>query len=495
MKITIRFKALLSLIILITAVLFQTSFTGHTIYSAPNENKLPSGGALSTETKPESSTVITPIVTPSNNRIFNRNSLNTGSYLSRERVFQDTLPNGMRIVIQERAGTGIVSLELLVRAGVMQEMDTYAGITSIIQAMLINGGNDSHIPLQELGEIEGGIIDSGVQPDYAYISMLTSNDSFKDNLIRLAKVIKEPVFTQEMLDIEKTRHVYQLNNSKNAFQMINEIFLKQFYRYHPYRQPIYGFESTVNRLTLEDIEKFYHQFYTANRMTLAICGDVKGVDTLELSKKLFSSMPKKSIKSVVIPWEPEGQEQKLYLQTTSDTAWLFVGFPAPEINSPDYPAAKVLETLLGDGLSSRLFIELREKEGLAYELSSSYPRLTGPSHMILYVITSGPNLSKSRRKLFQEINKLKQWHIGEEELEATKRKVLGKYLLEREKAMGRAHNLAYFAAFSSSPTFDETLLRRINSVTVEDVRNIARKYLENYTVLEVSPPSEGLYFR
>ena len=408
------------------------------------------------------------------------------------RIFYKTLPNGLKILVQERPGCGIVSVEMIIKVGVMQEMDTYGGIIGVIQAMMLRGGGKSkYIPLQEKAEADGCRVSGGTSPDYAFISLISTKDTFRVNFKRMLEVIKNPGFEEGILEEEKRKILQRIQGNKSAYSVINEIFLKQFYRYHPYRQPVAGFKNTIRRLNVEDLRMFYEKFYCSNRMVLSICGDVKGQDIINLCEKMLSDIPKQEVSVVDIPWEPVRQEKKLYLQASSGMAWIFIGFPAPGVKSPDYPAAKILETLLGEGLSSRLFIELREKEGLAYSLQSKYPELEGPSHIIIYVVTNPDSLYKCRKKIFTEINKLKQWKIGEKELEATKRKVLGKYLLARETTAGQSHYLAYYSALGLGQNFDESLLRRMNNVTVDDVQASARKYLENYTILIIEPPMQN----
>ncbi|MCD4786293.1 MAG: insulinase family protein [Candidatus Eremiobacteraeota bacterium] len=408
------------------------------------------------------------------------------------RIFYETLPNGMKILVQERPGCGIVSAEMIIKVGVMQEMDTYGGITGVIQAMMLRGGGkDKFIPLKGKAEADGCFVTGGTSPDFAYIKLISTKDTFRINFKRMLEVIKHPGFKEGILEEEKRKIIQRIEGNKSAYGIINEIFLKQFYRYHPYRQPVAGFKNTVRRLNVEDLRMFYEKFYCSNRMVLSVCGDVKGQDIINLCEKLLSDMPRQNVSVVDIPWEPMRQEKKLHLQASSGMAWIFIGFPAPGVKSPDYPAAKILETLLGEGLSSRLFIELREKEGLAYQLQSKYPELEGPSHMIVYVVTNPKSLYKCRKKIFKEINKLKQWKIGEKELSATKRKVLGKYLLARETTAGQTHYLAYYSALGLGRNFDENLLRRMNRVTVDDVQEVARKYLENYTILIIEPPSQN----
>lgn len=417
------------------------------------------------------------------------------SIIDASRQFYEVLPNGFKIVVQERPGTGVVSAILIIKTGVIEEMDTYPGITTVLQALMLRGGGkDKFIPLQELAEADGCIMKSSAKTDYAYILLMATKDTFRTNLKRLFEVLKAPLFDEEALKEEKQKLIFNIENNRTSYQFINEIFLESFYRYHPYRQPIYGNKNTVAKLDLSKIKEYYTKNYCANRMTLAICGDIEGSDILELCKSQLSDIPRGEYKNLDILWEPVGQEKKVYLSTASNLAWIYVGFPAPGMKSPDYPAMKIIQSILGEGLSSRLFIELREKEGLAYELDANYPELEGPSHMLVYVVTNLHGLRKSRKKIFEEINNLKKTPLTEEELDAVKRKILGKYLVEREDSAGRALNLAYVVAIGMGRNYDEAIMRKIQSVTSQDVQNVARKYLDNFTVLVVEPPGGTMQY-
>ena len=441
-------------------------------------------------------------VVPSQRNLLSQSNLESiGTYTKNQSIIDDSrqffevLPNGFKVVVQERPGTGVVSAVLIIKTGVIEEMDTYPGITAVVQAMMLRGGGkDKFIPLQEMMEADGCIVKSSAKTDYAYILMMATKDTFRVNLKRLIDVVKAPLFDDKGLQEEKKKLIFNIENSRTSYQYINEIFLESFYRYHPYRQPIYGNKNTVAKLDLTKVKEYYLKNYCANRMTLAICGDVEGSDILELCKNQLSDMPRGEYKNLDILWEPVGQEKKVYLSTASNLAWIYVGFPAPGIKSPDYPAMKVIQSVLGEGLSSRLFIELREKEGLAYELDATYPELEGPSHMLVYVVTNLHGLRKSRKKIFEEINKLKKTPLTLDELDAIKRKILGKYLVERENSAGRATNLAYVVALGMGRNYDEAIMRKIQSVTSQDVQNAARKYLENFTVLVVEPPGGTMQF-
>ena len=429
---------------------------------------------------------------PSSTGSIHANPFERKLHITESSYLNQTLPNGVKLMIQEQPGTGVVSAEIVIKAGVFEEIETLPGIITLIQQMILRGGGGPDgKSLADMAEDDGSVLEVTAQPDMARISLMTTRDCFDENFRYLVGAIKNPVFSQEVLKKEKERLVRTIKSNQSAFQAIREIFLKQFYRYHPYRQPVYGTKSTVHRITKEMLEKFHKKYYVGNRISVAIAGDVQGRKMMEFARGLLEDIPTRYQKMVDIPWEPVAQEKRLYLMTRSNNAWVFIGFPAPSIKSPDYPSMLILSTVLGEGLSSRLFIELREKEGLAYTLSSQYPRLEGPSHMVLFVVTNQKNLFRSRKKMFKEINKIKKDGITEQELKASKMKILSKHLLGRQTGQQMASRMVFFSSLGLGHRYDQALMRRVEAVTANQVRDAARKYLQNYTVLliESVPPS------
>lgn len=405
--------------------------------------------------------------------------------LHRNVFLKRQLSNGLLAIAREKENCGIISAVFIIKVGAMEEMHSQCGIVNVIQQMLPKTKIDGNLSLETLAEKDGCILKTSSAPDFAKITLVSTTDVFEQNFKRIARVLKNPSFKPEDLAQIKENLLYRIENNTGAYDAIRELFLKHFYRYHPYRYPVHGFENTIKKLQVDDLDDFYKKYYSANRMSVTICGDILGHKALNLIEKNLDNLPYREINVVDIPWEPVRQEKKLYLATSSNTAWLFVGFPAPGVRSPDFPAVKMLGSLLGEGLSSRLFVELREKEGLAYELSSRYPMLEGPSHLIFYVVTTQGNLRRCRRKLFREINRIKTEPISRRELEATRRKVLASYLLKLQSNKNRAFYTSFYAAMGLDPDFQQVLNSRIKAVTAADIQAAARKYLENYTLLYV----------
>ncbi len=395
------------------------------------------------------------------------------------------LSNGLLVVVRDHPSCGVVAAEFIIKVGAMEEMKTKAGITEVIQRMLLRSRGEDGYTLQEYIEEAGGFISAQAGNDYARISLTTTSDRFPKDITRISSVLKSPSFNERDLKDVKEEIIRDITQNKSAYGGLLEIFLKEFYRYHPYRIPVYGYENTVKRFSVQDIENFYHKYYCGNRITLGISGDITVYDAMKLAEKHLGDLPSHTFDVVDIPWDPKKKEKRLYLVSNSNLAWLFVGFPAPSVKSTDYPAMLMLTSFLGEGLSSRLFIELREKEGLAYELSAHYPPLEGPSYMVVYVVTNQRGLYRCRRKLFDIINSIKKKGISKQDLILTRRKVLGKILLDNENLNGEAFYSAFYSAMGLGPSYTDILQEKIKDVTSEDIKRVARKYLENYTLLMV----------
>ncbi|MBI2251751.1 MAG: insulinase family protein, partial [Armatimonadetes bacterium] len=196
-----------------------------------------------------------------------------------------------------------------------------------------------------------------------------------------------------------------------------------------------------------------------------------------------------------IDWEPPAEEQEIFLNVSSNLAWVFLGYPAPHFSSPDYPAMKLIYLALGEGISSKIWEELREKNALAYDLSAIFPELKGPSHIIFYVVTTPENTWAARKKLLLEINKIKKDGLLPQELKEAKNKFLGEYLLDRETNKGKAYNIGLTEIYELGYPYDFNLSKKIEAITNEEIKRIANLYLNNYTlIIAQAPNTNNIYY-
>ena len=412
----------------------------------------------------------------------------------RDNVTRTVLGNGLTLLVVEDHDTDIVGVEMLFRVGQANEDDSSAGITHLIQNILVQRMNKSKDPKVNYFEAKGSLLSGSATPDYAEIALMTDAKHLPELLGIVARSVAQRQFTDDEVNEERRKMVEFLESDQRVFKAIYEIFLQQFYRYHPYRQPQDGHAASVRQLTKAKLEKYYARFWAPNKTVIAVVGNVDRNKVLEIVKHEMAAMVPTDDKRLEVSWEPKPVEKEIYLTSGSNLAWILLGFPAPGLKSPDYTPMKLMSTILGEGLSSRLWVELRERHGLAYEVGGMYPELDGPSHMIDYTITTPNHLNEAQSRIFKEIERIKSVSVSSDELEAAKRRLIGHYLLERETSKGRAFNLALQEMLGSGYHADLLTVDRIKKVTREDVLRVARLYLTNYTLLVARPRGSSMPF-
>ncbi len=404
-----------------------------------------------------------------------------------------TLPNGMRVLTTESPEEDIVAFEILIAVGLIDETTPVTGITHLIQELLTERiTNDANG--EDRIEATGTILKLSTEPDYARISVVCTADAFPKVLSWVGAALSQRTTTAEELAKVRKRIVKEIKEgSGGAFTQLYGIFRQTFYRYHPYRQTSRGSELALERMDPNAVNQFLARYYASNKMVLSIAGRVDRLDLSDMVKKEFGPIPPTDVKTVEIAWEPKASEKEVVLTGGMNIAWLFVGFPAPGVESRDYAGMKLVQAILGEGLSSRLFTEIREKRSLAYELGAMYPVLRGPSHMLAYTITKPEQLGAARKQLLKEVERLKKDGVGSVELQESRLKVIGNYLLERETNTGKAFNLALAEVIGVGYEFDQNFIREIEAVTPKEVQDVAQRYLDNFTLV-VARPGGRFYF-
>ena len=406
-------------------------------------------------------------------------------------VGRQVLKNGLRVLVNESPQEDIVALELLVQVGAMEEATPVIGIEQVMQELLTQ-----RISLAADGSdrIEDCAASLKVTPelDYMRISMVSTSGDFPGLLTAVADAFKKRPLEEAELETIRKKILPNLESPQGALSELYDIFRQQFYRYHPYKRNGRLAEGLLERLRAHQVQGFMDQYYVANRMVVSISGRIDRTVAVKMVEDRFGTLPQKEIRSLDVSWDPKPTEKEVFLTAGGLLCWLLPGAPAPSGASRDYAAMRVINSLLGEGLSSRLFTEIREKRSLCYELGSMYPVLRGPSHFLTYTVTKPDQVWPARKQLLVEIERLKKDGITKQELEESKRKVIGTYWQERETNQGRAFQSALGELLGLSYEFDSQFMRSLETVTTDDVKEVARRYLDNATLIVARP--RGIFY-
>ena len=399
------------------------------------------------------------------------------------------LTNGMVILLKESPAHDLIAVELLCQVGLANEETPTAGLIALWSRILEER-------LDDATENNFRIVDKSVsiEPDFLRISIQGPAEDGEAMITALADLVKEDTYSEKVVTRHRKRLVDDIKEGRAGSQnQLYSIFRVLFYRYHPYRREHTSGTLAVERIDAKVLSEFHQRYLVPERLVLAACGRLSRTTLDDLTRQLFSSLKTRNEPDLSIAWEPKATEKRIDLGTRNDIAWVLVGYPAPSARSEDHIPMMLIDAVLSQGLSSRLFDEIREKKGLAYTVSGIHPDLKGPSHYLTYVITRPHDAGKVRRDVLKQAERLQEEPLSARELEAAKQKLLGTFLNDRETNRGTAFRLAKAESIGLGYGYEENFERRLSEVTAQDIRRVAQEYLVNPTVI-IARPAGKLYW-
>ncbi len=401
--------------------------------------------------------------------------------------------NGLTLLHKESKTNDIVAMNLFIKAGSWYEKDSNSGITNLVQQMLLKGtitrtAEDIAYQMDSMG----GIIDTRTSEDYAEIYTIVTKRHFEKGFEILFDVVENAIFPNKEIEKEKNIILSQIKAKEdNIFDCSHDLLNKTLYGSHPYGKPVLGTKETVKLFNREVVVDFHKKFYTPDNMVLVIVGNVAKKKAVKKVKKIFSGLYTKSTgkKEVIakLPGRDLPCEKSLIRQFRQ--AYIMLGYISPGVRDKNYVVLKVINTLLGRGMNSRLFTNLRDKEGLAYEIGSFYPTRKNASRFVIYAGLDEKNLVSIKEKILEEIEQLKKGLISVEELEGAKNYLKGSFIIDHQTNKKQAWFLGWFELLGISYNYDRRYLRQIEKVTSRDIKEVANSYFKdnNWVMIQLKP--------
>ncbi|MHB2019036.1 MAG: M16 family metallopeptidase [Candidatus Xenobia bacterium] len=403
-------------------------------------------------------------------------------------VSRQALSNGLVVITKPESDARSVAFDLVCRVGAAQEDTNTSGMAALISRMLESRLTEPNGKPDDLIDRTGTVTNVNVALDYTELSVVTTPSHAREILQRLLQAYGRRPFTDTEILKTKQKLVKELEAGSGDFNSVYDLFLQVFYRYHPYRQPLAGNPAAVRNFTPQQVNAFVTKWYAPNRTIVSIVGNVDSDIASTVRQSSLGSLNSVPDNNEMVTWEPVSTEKEIQLTSDAQMAYLFLGYPAPSVQSADYPVMRVVQNLLGTGVSSRLWVDLREERGLAYELGTEYPTLAGPSHFLNYVITTPRQVRLSKHRMFDVIESMRTKTVTNQELEYAKWKAVGSIMAALETPLGQAQELASSEAQGVGYQFTDRLIDNIWRVGPIDVLACANRYFNNYTLIVARPP-------
>jgi predicted Zn-dependent peptidase len=390
-----------------------------------------------------------------------------------------TLANGVRVITEAMPHVRSVSVGIWIGAGSRRETPEQNGISHFIEHMLFKGTTRrSAEDIARSVDSIGGNLDAFTAKELVCFNTKVLDEHLSLAFDVLADLVLHPLFREE--DIEKEKGVILEEIKMEADSpdyLVHEIFSSNFWKDHPLGKPILGTRETVKKFDSQGIRNYYGTVYAPANLIVTAAGNLTHERLVGLVREHFESA---APGEVLTPDEAPSTHARIALRNKKalEQVHLCLGVPSYPLPHHERFACYVLNTLLGGGMSSRLFQNIRERQGLAYAVFSELSPYRDTGCLSIYAGTSVESARKVVESILKEFRQLKEQTVSDEELRRAKDHLKGSLMLSLESTASRMSNLArqemYFGHFFS---LDE-LVESIEKVSAEDVQRIALTFFD-----------------
>jgi zinc protease len=407
-------------------------------------------------------------------------------------VLQETLPNGMRLLMVEDHALPQVQFRALVKGGAVAEPKGLNGLTDLFGEVQRTGGVKS-MPgdqVDEYLERIGASIETDMDTSFGTVTGKTLTETLDKVLPLYAEFLMAPAFAQEKIDLAKT-HLKSMISRRNddVFGLTFREYTKLIYgKGSPYARQ-YEYDD-IDKVTREDLLNFYATNYRPDETILAVWGDFKAPEMKEKVAKAFENWkaagPKPRVAPIPVP--PSAPSVNFIEKKDVEQAFILLGHLGPKMDDPDYPAIIVLNDILGSGMSSRIFKEVREKRGLAYAAGGALvPAYDHPGAFYVFSSTKPATMSQALTVIQDEIKKIREAPVTDAEMRLAKDGYLNSYAFQFDSTGKIVQRLQTYLFYGYPLDFNKKLRDAVEKVTKDDVLRAAKKDLnpEALTILAV----------
>ncbi len=405
-------------------------------------------------------------------------------------------PNGVSLIVKKTVKGAPTSIQVWVPGGSSADLPGKPGVAHFVEHMIFSGSR--HIPPGKAAlyvEELGGRLSGHTTRDFNYYTVTVPgaqslNGGWKRAEDILFDMVAHPAF--DKAQIEEQRRVILLEIAERAREpetaMTDSLFAAA-YKVNPYKNRITGSAKDVRSITRKELVKFYKGTYVPSNMTVVVAGGVDAQDVRERIKKTFGALAPAKYK-----WPVHGEEKYQVAKRSSELlmpvkmAYAELGWHICSARNSDIYALMVLGNILGGGRGSRLYMEARERRGIAYGIDTEMFPMREPGILAVRAWMYPANVGQFANAVLSEVDRIKDRGVPQAELESAIGTIVASDMINNGTAYGQAYALGYWATVYGGKDQGE-YIRGIENVTTEQVRRAAQKYLGegNYTLSTIMP--------
>jgi predicted Zn-dependent peptidase len=399
------------------------------------------------------------------------------------------LDNGLTVLIDEMRDVRSLALGFFCKTGSADEPEDQRGISHFLEHLLFKRTRRrSSVEIARAVDRLGGDVNAFTTKEYTVFFAHTLDTHLESALDLLGDVVLSPAFDSKDLERERGVILGEIGEANDTpDDLVHEMFVKSFWKSHPLGQPILGTKTSVRGIGKGDLYDYHRRHYTPDNMIFSVAGHVRARDVLSGVEALFrrrsGQRPTRRRSASHVP--KPNQHFSVRPRKGLEQVHLCLGTEAPPQLSDRRFAANVLDVVLGGGMSSRLFQEVREKRGLVYSIGSALNSYRLAGYETVYASCEPKNCVKVFDTIFRQLRKLKVHGVRPGELSRAKENLKGDLLLALESTVSRMSAQARQEFYYGRLIPTSEWIGRIEAVTADDVGSEAEKLFDR-RVLSIS---------
>ncbi len=389
---------------------------------------------------------------------------------------KQVLDNGITVLTEEIPHLLSVSIGIWVKVGSRHEDSVNNGISHFIEHLLFKG-TERRSALDIAKEIDsvGGVLNAFTGREYTcfYAKVLSKDLPLAIDL--LSDVYNNPLFDSEELDKEKGVILQEIKMVEDTpDDIVHDLFAQNLWKDHPLGFPILGNAETITSVTSDDVKNYFDQYHDPEAVIISAAGNLKHEELVSLLEKSFGNTYGESRHRTLST--PSPNTGVIVDERDLEQVHFCLGTTAFSLSNPERYKSYLLSVILGGGMSSRLFQEIREKRGLAYSVYSYLNSYADIGSLVIYAGTGKDSVNEVLSLTLKEFEKLKKGELEEAELYTAKEQLKGNLLLGLESSDSRMSKLAKEEIYFNRYIPVEEVMSEIDKVVLNDIGTLAEKY-------------------
>lgn len=399
------------------------------------------------------------------------------------------LSNGVRIITEEIEHVRSAAIGIWVGAGSRDESEGFEGISHFIEHMFFKGTEHrSARALAESLEAVGGQLNAFTTKEYTCYYAKTLDEDLDLAIDVLSDMFFCSLFDEKEIEKEKNVVIEEIKMYEDSpDELIHDVFSEYVWNDHPLGKPILGTEESIRALSREKIMQFLTQHYAPDNVVISVAGRINHDDVVAKLSAQFGTFARGGRR--VLEETPVGHTIAHYQKKDTEQMHILMGVPGLGQDDEDIYAMHIFNNILGGGLSSRLFQEIREQRGLAYSVYSYHATYVDTGLFAVYAGTSPKNTQEVIVCILEELLEMKEKGITAEELNRTKAQIKGSLYLGLEAVSSRMSRLGKTELTYNRVLSPEEVVEKLEKVTLEDIiRLIGRLWQkEKISIMTLGP--------